>query len=157
LQTPTSQGHLESLRASDKTIPPIDDPAIYERSFSPKQAVFYHSALPEWLPMVAYEVPKLAGENGELSSPVGTQAELPATPDGAGAVALPETKVTPFQSAQNAPDLALIIAVTRALETGLSRSQIIKDVLGYTGKRYAQGGELYDRIHAIIQENSDHD
>jgi hypothetical protein len=39
----------------------------------------------------------------------------------------------------------------------MSRSQIIKDVLGYTGKRYAQGGELYDRIHAIIQENSDHD
>jgi hypothetical protein len=39
----------------------------------------------------------------------------------------------------------------------MSRSQIIKDVLGYTGKRYAAGGELYDRIHAIIQENSTHD
>ncbi|MBD2427959.1 hypothetical protein [Phormidium sp. FACHB-1136] len=157
LQTPTSQGHLESLRASDKTIPPIDDPSIYERSFSPKGAVFYHSALPEWLPMVAYEVPETQGKNGQLSSLGETFPVTRGNQDGAGAVALPETKVTEFQSAQNAPDLALIIAVTRALETGMSRSQIIKDVLGYTGKRYAAGGELYDRIHAIIQENSTHD
>ena len=157
LQTPSSQGHLESLRASDKTIPPIDDPALYERSFSPKQAVFYHSALPEWLPMVAYEVPKLERENGQLSYPGETSPVTRGNQDGAGSVALPETKVTPFQSAQNTPDLALIIAVTRALETGLSRSQIIKEVLGYTGKRYQQGSDLYDRIHAIIQENSDHE
>jgi hypothetical protein len=39
----------------------------------------------------------------------------------------------------------------------LTRSQIIKDVLGYKGQRYAQGGELYDRILAIIEENSTHD
>jgi hypothetical protein len=43
------------------------------------------------------------------------------------------------------------------LETGLSRSDIIKTVLGYTGKRYAQGGELYDRILSIIQENTSHE
>jgi hypothetical protein len=157
LQTPTSQGHLESLRASDKTIPPIDDPAIYERSFSPKQAVFYHSALDEWLPMVAYEVPKPPAELGELSYPGATRLATDGNDDGAGAVALPETEVSSFQSGQNTPDLALIIAVTRALETGLSRSDIIKTVLGYTGKRYAQGGELYDRILSIIQENSTND
>jgi hypothetical protein len=157
LQTPSSQGHLESLRASDKTIPAIDDLAIFERSFSPKKAVFYHSALPEWLPMVAYEVPKTQGEPGQPSYPLGTQAELTSTQDGAGAVALPETKVTPFQSGQNSPDLALILSITNALHQGLTRSQIIKDVLGYTGKRYAVGGELYDRILAIIQENSTHE
>jgi hypothetical protein len=157
LQTPTSQGHLESLRASDKTIPPIDDPAIYERSFSPKQAVFYHSALDEWLPMVAYEVPKPEPELGQQSYPGATSLATSGNQDGAGAVALPETEVSSFQSGQNTPDLALIIAVTRALETGMSRSDIIKTVLGYTGKRYAQGGELYDRIHSIIQENSTND
>jgi hypothetical protein len=157
LQTPTSQGHLESLRASDKTIPPIDDPAIYERSFSPKQAVFYHSALDEWLPMVAYEVPKPEPELGQQSYPGATSLATSGNQDGAGAVALPETEVSSFQSAQNTPDLALIIAVTRALETGMSRSDIIKTILGYTGKRYAQGGELYDRIISIIQENSTHE
>jgi hypothetical protein len=157
LQTPTSQGHLESLRASDKTIPAIDDPAIFERSFSPKKAVFYHSALPEWLPMVAYEVPKLAGENGELSSAPRTQAEPSPTADGAGAVALPRTEVTEFAGGQNTPDLPLILSVTNALHQGLTRSQIIKDVLGYKGQRYSQGGELYDRILAIIQENSTHE
>jgi hypothetical protein len=157
LQTPTSQGHLESLRASDKTIPPIDDIAIYERSFSPKQAVFYHSALPEWLPMVAYEVRKPTEENGELISVPRTQAEPSPTPDGAGAIALPRTEVTEFTESQNTPDLALILSVTNALHQGLTRSQIIKDVLGYKGQRYAQGGELYDRILAIIEENSTHD
>jgi hypothetical protein len=157
LQTPTSQGHLESLRASDKTIPAIDDPAIFERSFSPKGAVFYHSALDEWLPMVAYEVPKLEPELGQPSYPGGTQAVTRENQGGAGAVALPETQVAEFQSPPNTPDLALILSVTNALHQGLTRSQIIKDVLGYTGKRYAQGGELYDRILAIIQENSTHE
>ncbi|MBD2428673.1 hypothetical protein [Phormidium sp. FACHB-1136] len=157
LQTPTSQGHLESLRASDKTIPAIDDPAIYERSFSPKKAVFYHSALPEWLPMVAYEVPELSPKNGELSSAPRTQAELPSTPDGAGAVALPRTEVTEFAGGQNTPDLALILSVTNALHQGLSRSQIIKDVLGYKGARYQEGCQLYDRIKSIIEENSTHE
>ncbi len=157
LQTPTSQGHLESLRASDKTIPAIDDPAIYERSFSPKQAVFYHSALPEWLPMVAYEVPETSPKNEELSSAPRTQAEPSPTADGAGAVSLPRTEVTQFAGGQNTPDLALILSVTNALHQGLTRSQIIKDVLGYKGQRYSQGGELYDRILAIIQENSTHE
>jgi hypothetical protein len=62
-----------------------------------------------------------------------------------------------FQSSPNSPDLALILSITNALHQGLTRSQIIKDVLGYTGKRYAVGGELYDRILAIIQENSTHE
>ena len=157
LQTPTSQGHLESLRASDKTIPAIDDPAIYERSFSPKQAVFYHSALDEWLPMVAYEVPNPPAELGELSSANRTNAELTPTADGTGAVALPRTQVTEFAGGQNTPDLALILSVTNALHQGLSRSQIIKDVLGYKGARYQEGCQLYDRILAVIQENSTHE
>jgi hypothetical protein len=157
LQTPTSQGHLESLRASDKTIPPIDDPALFERSFSPKQAVFYHSALDEWLPMVAYEVPNAKPELGELSYPGETRLVTSENDDGAGSVALPETKVSSFQLAPNHPDLALILAVTNALHQGLSRSQIIKDVLGYKGQRYQQGAEIYDRIQSIIEENSTHE
>jgi hypothetical protein len=72
-------------------------------------------------------------------------------------VALPRTEVTQFAGGQNTPDLALILSVTNALHQGLTRSQIIKDVLGYKGQRYAQGGELYDRILAIIEENSTHD
>jgi hypothetical protein len=157
LQTPTSQGHLESLRASDKTIPAIDDPAIFERSFSPKGAVFYHSALDEWLPMVAYEVPNPPAELGELSSANRTNGELAPTADGAGAVALPRTQVSEFAGGQNTPDLALILSVTNALHQGLSRSQIIKDVLGYKGARYQEGCQLYDRILAVIQENSTHE
>ncbi|QQE67465.1 hypothetical protein GFS31_41780 (plasmid) [Leptolyngbya sp. BL0902] len=155
LQTPTSQGHLESLRASDKTIPAIDDPAIFERSFSPKGAVFYHSALDEWLPMVAYEVPKLEPE--ELGYAHRTQPEHPPTADHTGAVALPQTPVSEFVEGQNTPDLALILAVTNALHQGMPRSQIIKDVLGYKGQRYQQGAELYDRIKSIIEENSTHE
>jgi hypothetical protein len=157
LQTPTSQGHLESLRASDKTIPAIDDPALFERSFSPKQAVFYHSALDEWLPMVAYEVPNAKPELGELSYAHRTQPELAPTPDGAGGVALPRTTVSEFADPPIHPDLPLILAVTNALHQGLSRSQIIKDVLGYKGQRYQQGAELFDRITSIIEENSTHE
>ncbi|MBD2429216.1 hypothetical protein [Phormidium sp. FACHB-1136] len=157
LQTPTSQGHLESLRASDKTIPAIDDPALFERSFSPKQAVFYHSALDEWLPMVAYEVPKLEPQPPEPGYAHRTQPEQSPTADSTGAVALPRTPVSEFVETSNAPDLALILSVTNALSQGLGRSQIIKDVLGYKGQRYQQGAELYDRIKSIIEENSTHE
>lgn len=157
LQTPTSQGHLESLRASDKTIPAIDDPALFERSFSPKQAVFYHSALDEWLPMVAYEVPNLEPKLTEPGYARQTQAEPSPTTDSTEAVALPRTQVSEFAEGQNTPDLALILSVTNALYQGLSRSQIIKDVLGYKGQRYQQGAELYDRIKSIIEENSTHE
>jgi hypothetical protein len=157
IQTPTSQGHLESLRASDKTIPAIEDPAIFERSFSPKGAVFYHSALDEWLPMVAYEVPKLEPELGQPGYAHRTQPEQSPTADHIGSVALPRTPVTEFAEGQNTPDLALILAVTNALYQGLTRSQIIKDVLGYKGQRYQQGAELYDRIKSIIEENSTHE
>jgi hypothetical protein len=157
LQTPTSQGHLESLRASDKTIPAIDDPTLFERSFSPKQAVFYHSALDEWLPMVAYEVPNSPPELGELGYAHRTQPEHAPTPDQMGSVALPQTPVSEFAAPPNHPDLALILAVTNALYQGLTRSQIIKDVLGYKGQRYQQGAELFDRIKSIIEENSTHE
>jgi hypothetical protein len=150
LQTPTSQGHLESLRASDKTIPPIDDPAIYERSFSPKQAVFYHSALPEWLPMVAYELPE------SISAPVTPGVNL-VNPDTEGDSVPLGNSGNDFPDPQKAPDLAQIIAVTQALGKGMSRSKIISDVLGFKGRKYNQGNDLYTRILAIIQENSTND
>jgi hypothetical protein len=150
LQTPTSQGHLESLRASDKTIPAIDDPAIYERSFSPKQAVFYHSALPEWLPMVAYELPE------SISAPVTPGVNL-VNPDTEGDSVPLGNSGNDFPDPQKAPDLAQIIAVTQALGKGMSRSKIISDVLGFKGRKYNQGNDLYTRILAIIQENSTHD
>jgi len=150
LQTPSSQGHLESLRASDKTIPPIENPALYERSFSPKQAVFYHSALPEWLPMVAYEVPET------ISAPVTPGVNLVNPDTESDSVPLGNSGNN-FPAPQNAPDLAQIIAVTQALGKGMSRSKIISDVLGFKGRTYQQGAELYDRIIAIIQENSDHE
>jgi hypothetical protein len=72
-------------------------------------------------------------------------------------VTLPETDVSEFAEGQNTPDLALILSVTNALYQGMSRSQIIKDVLGYKGQRYQQGAELYDRIKSIIEENSTHE
>jgi hypothetical protein len=150
LQTPTSQGHLESLRASDKTIPAIDDPAIYERSFSPKQAVFYHSALSEWLPMVAYELPE------SISAPVTPGVNL-VNPDNEGDSVPLGNSGNDFPDPQKAPDLAQIIAVTQALGKGMSRSKIISDVLGFKGRKYNQGNDLYTRILAIIQENSTND
>ncbi len=150
LQTPSSQGHLESLRASDKTIPAIDDPAIYERSFSPKNAVFYHSALPEWLPMVAYELPE------SISAPVTPGVNLVNPDTEVDSVPLGNSG-NDFPDPQKAPDLAQIIAVTQALGKGMSRSKIISDVLGFKGRKYNQGNDLYTRILAIIQENSTND
>jgi hypothetical protein len=147
IQTPSSQGHLESLRKSDTSIPPITDEVIFERSFSPKKAVFYHSEIKEWLPMVAYEVP-------ELSSVPGTTAVTRETQYREGDTALGGTKVPEFPAAPIAPDLPLILAVSNALAQGMTRVQIIKEVLGYTGRKYQDGADLFDRIKSIIEENS---
>lgn len=147
IQTPSSQSHLESLRKSDTSIPPIADEVIFERSFSPKKAVFYHSEIKEWLPMVAYEVP-------ELSSVPGTTAVTRETQYREGDTALGGTKVPEFPAAPIAPDLPLILAVSNALAQGMTRVQIIKEVLGYTGRKYQDGADLFDRIKSIIEENS---
>lgn len=146
IQTPSSQSHLESLRKSDTSIPPIED-VIFERSFSPKQAVFYHSEVKEWLPMVAYEVPELSSASitGGL-----TRGNHGTVTDTAESV----TNRTEFQKPSQGPDLPLIIAVTNALAQGMSRSKVIKEVLGYQGHKYQEGCDLFDRIKSIIEENS---
>ncbi|HEY9889924.1 MAG TPA: hypothetical protein V6D02_16080, partial [Candidatus Obscuribacterales bacterium] len=147
IQTPSSQSHLESLRKSDTSIPPIEDEVIFERSFSPKQAVFYHSEIKEWLPMVAYEVPELSSASitgGLTRGNHGTAAHT----------AESVTSRTEFQKASQGPDLPLIIAVTNALAQGMSRSKVIKEVLGYQGHKYQEGCDLFDRIKSIIEENS---
>ena len=147
IQTPSSQSHLESLRKSDTSIPPIEDEVIFERSFSPKQAVFYHSEIKEWLPMVAYEMPELSSASitGGL-----TRGNHGTAIDTAESV----TSRTEFQKPSQGPDLPLIIAVTNALAQGLSRSKVIKEVLGYQGHKYQEGCDLFDRIKSIIEENS---
>ncbi|MBE9160089.1 hypothetical protein IQ265_25165 [Nodosilinea sp. LEGE 06152] len=147
IQTPSSQSHLESLRKSDTSIPPIEDEVIFERSFSPKQAVFYHSEIKEWLPMVAYEVPELS--SASITSGI-TRGNHSAATDTAESV----ITRTEFQKASQGPDLPLIIAVTNALAQGLSRSKVIKEVLGYQGHKYQEGCDLFDRIKSIIEENS---
>lgn len=147
IQTPSSQSHLESLRKSDTSIPPIEDEVIFERSLSPKQAVFYHSEVKEWLPMVAYEVPKPSYAPATADATDGNE-------DGVRLSPLDETKVSKFPDPSLAPDLPLIIAVTNALAQGIPRSQVIKEVLGCTGKKYQEGCDLFDRIKSIIEENS---
>lgn len=147
IQTPSSQSHLESLRKSDTSIPPIEDEVIFERSFSPKQAVFYHSEIKEWLPMVAYEVPELS--SASITGGI-TRGNHGTAVDTAESV----TNRTEFQKASQGPDLPLIIAVTNALAQGMSRSKVIKEVLGYQGHKYQEGCDLFDRIKSIIEENS---
>ncbi|MGG6241760.1 hypothetical protein ACQ4N7_24300 [Nodosilinea sp. AN01ver1] len=147
IQTPSSQSHLESLRKSDTSIPPIEDGVIFERSFSPKQAVFYHSEIKEWLPMVAYEVPELS--SASITGGI-TRGNHGTAMDTAESV----TNRTEFQKPSQGPDLPLIIAVTNALAQGMSRSKVIKEVLGYQGHKYQEGCDLFDRIKSIIEENS---
>lgn len=147
IQTPSSQSHLESLRKSDTSIPPIEDEVIFERSFSPKQAVFYHSEIKEWLPMVAYEVPELS--SASITGGI-TRGNHGTALDTAESV----TNRTEFQKVSQGPDLPLIIAVTNALAQGMSRSKVIKEVLGYQGHKYQEGSDLFDRIKSIIEENS---
>ncbi|WOD41893.1 hypothetical protein [Nodosilinea sp. E11] len=147
IQTPSSQSHLESLRKSDTSIPPIEDEVIFERSFSPKQAVFYHSEIKEWLPMVAYEVPELS--SASITGGI-TRGNHCTAMDTAESV----TNRTEFQKASQGLDLPLIIAVTNALAQGMSRSKVIKEVLGYQGHKYQEGCDLFDRIKSIIEENS---
>ena len=147
IQTPSSQSHLESLRKSDTSIPPIEDEVIFERSFSPKQAVFYHSEVKEWLPMVAYEVPELS--SASITGGI-TRGNHGTATDTAESV----TSRTEFQKASQGPDLPLIIAVTNALAQGMSRSKVIKEVLGYQGHKDQEGCDLFDRIKSIIEENS---
>lgn len=144
IQTPTSGLHLESLQASYKSLPDIENPDLFEYSLSPKKAIFYHSALDEWLPLVGYEVP-------QRSLPLATEVSYRSTPyqkgDSRGFVA----DVAPLGSGPNTPDLRQILAVTKAIAQEIPDSDIIKTVLGYKGGKYQEGRAILERIKAIIK------
>jgi hypothetical protein len=60
IERPDSVEHYRALARSYQGLPEID-PALYALSESPKHTVIYHSALNEWVPMVAYpEAPAAA-------------------------------------------------------------------------------------------------
>ncbi len=147
IQTPSSQSHLESLRKSDTSIPPIADEALFERSFSPKKAVFYHSEIKEWLPMVAYEVPEVMEVAGSGRGSSGSSFGAKDTAD-----SLPLT--SHFQESAYGLPIGLILTVSNALSEGMSRTKIVEEVMGYKGRKFQEGADLFDRIKSIIEENS---
>jgi len=69
IERPDSDQHFTALSRSYGGLPEID-PALYAMSESPKHTVIFHSALGEWLPMVAYST----GGN-EVAAPTAGQVQ----------------------------------------------------------------------------------
>ncbi len=116
IENPDSKEHLHSLTRSYRGVPLPEDDLVYRQSLSPKQAIFYHSAYDEWLPMLPYKRfdPAEAAEVG--GSSLGSRGS-PALA-GNSAIAAVTTSVT-SQLPQDL-DLGTVLAVNRALVDGLT-------------------------------------
>ncbi|ASC70300.1 hypothetical protein XM38_012370 [Halomicronema hongdechloris C2206] len=59
IETPESTEHLHSLMKSYRSIETKPDALVFQQSLSPKKAIFYHSDLGEWMPLLSYKVPSV--------------------------------------------------------------------------------------------------
>lgn len=150
IEAPKTQEHLASLCRSYQGVPKPESDLVYEQSLSPKNAIFYHSACDEWLPMLRYRVPE---KRKSISAPTsapgsrGSQYQKGNT----------EVVRNPTSATSRLPegvDLSILISVSQAEARGLTSTQIIEDILGFKGRKYEEGKELYDKIKAIIEEFS---
>jgi hypothetical protein len=151
IQNPDSTGHLASLRKSFPWIPEMaDKETLFRQSHSPKQAVFFHSAYENWLPLVAFETrePQVPMDDGEAAALSPAPETVPESPSMVG-----DWIDDHAQRLVNPPNQQQIIAVARALGEQKSPTSIIKEVLGYQGRNYDKGKALFDSIMAIIKEN----
>ena len=150
IENPDSSEHLASLCASYDGVPKIEDPVIYRQSLSPKKAVFYHSSLQQWRPMLPYVVPSERNESSTSLqngvTPVTKSREGDTGIQGQGPLQ-PLQQVTRYTIHQ-------VLRVQQALAEGMSDSDIVKDVLGYKGRNYDEGKAILNEIKAIIEENS---
>ncbi|MBE7384435.1 MAG: hypothetical protein F6J95_023850 [Leptolyngbya sp. SIO1E4] len=150
IETPTSKEHLHSLSRSYAGVPLPEDDIIYRQSLTPKKAVFYHSAYDEWLPMLKYHVPGQAevrevggswrGSRGSRYGESGSGAERVLT---SATSQLPE-----------GVDLRDLLAVSQALVRGDTSTQIVEDTLGFKGRKFEEGKNLFNKIKTFIEEYS---
>jgi len=150
IENPDSSEHLASLCASYDGVPKIEDPIVFKQSLSPKKAVFYHSSIQQWLPMLPYAVPTGA-ETPE------TPVSNPVNPVSNHAEHFSADLLTTTSVASALPDwldLGLLLRVSNALKEGMSESKIVQDVMGYGGRNYQDGKDRFMQIKAILEEHS---
>lgn len=150
IENPDSKEHLHSLARSYRGVPLPQDDLIYRQSLSPKQAVFYHSAYDEWLPMLPYkqfDVSEVAEGDG---SQTGSRGSLSLESNST----VPNSLASVTSQLPSDLDLGSVLAVSRALADGLTQTQIIEDILKFKGRKFEEGKRLFEIIKAIIEEHS---
>lgn len=150
IENPDSTEHLHSLTRSYRGVPLPEDDLVYQQSLSPQKAIFYHSAEGAWQPMLPYQ--DLAPAEGMEAG--GSQAGSSGSSMGEHLARRPTTATYLTSQLPTDLDLGTVLAVSRALHEGLTTTQIIESVLGFRGRKFEAGKQLFMKIKAIIEEYS---
>jgi hypothetical protein len=149
IENAESAEHLESLTRSYRGIEKPEDELIYQQSLSPKKAIWYHSALQEWQPMLGYADFQVSNDsNGSRSTGVNSR-----TTDRAVRSTAAASQPLDSRSVRSALPITDLLAVQRALLSGMAESEIIKNVLGYKAEKYSEGRILFNQIKLFIEEH----
>ena len=157
LETPESSEHYNSVRSSFKGLPAADK-ELYERSQSPKNAIFYHSVLGDWAPMIQFStpqpIPELSG-SAQLTDThfVTSRTSAGSEPGSSGSAHYTRAEVISLlcgSGSGSATSEALVLALDE-IKQGKSRTHIIEKTLGYSGRKFSEGAAIYERIKAFVE------
>lgn len=151
LEAKEDNEHLQSICRSYAGVPAPGDEAIYERSYSPKKTIAYHSAVGDWHPMFAYQELRSQGSgfmNVHAGSPpepidMGEGSQVQVQVQGSGSPSEP----APLMPGE--PEPQIVDRVLSLKSEGLTQDQIIEAVWGAKkggSHAYKEARSLYQFI-----------
>ena len=153
LETPESSQHYNSLRKSFVGLPAADK-SLYDYSQSPKKAIFYHSVLNAWAPMICFPSSAPNQENVQFADSHSvtsrTSTISPAVSSGSAQYTRAEVDLLMRVSGSVSVPYEALVAALQAVKAGKSKTHIIESVLGMGGRQYSEGADIYEQIKAAI-------
>ena len=160
LETPESSQHYNALRQSYRGLPAADD-TLYARSQSPKQAIFYHSALDDWAPMTRLPKGRAApadtvqhSGSSQLTDPCPatsqTSAVSAAVSRGSPHYSRAEVELLNRISVSVSCPYNVLVAALDAVKRGEAKTHVVEQVLEMGGRRFKQGAAIYEQMKTAI-------
>lgn len=157
LETPESAEHYHSIRRCFNGLPEATED-LYEYSQSPKNAIFYHSALNGWASMARLrEAPAeghFQGGSFEVTKHFPTTS---GTSGGSGRGSAGSARYTRAEldsvmrvSGSGSATYGLVSAALDAIKEGKSKTHVIEQVLSMGGRRYEEGAAIYEQLKAAV-------
>lgn len=156
IQTPDSDEHYKSLRKSFTGLPRLERD-LFQYSESPKKAVYYHSAINDWVPMVHYSAPPNPVSDSasvQLTDAKNTSGSQGAVSGGSYQLTRAEVDLLTRVSGSVSVDLHVLMDALTAVKQGAPKTKVVEEILEMKGRGFQQGSDIYEQMKAVIDSTN---